>query len=154
MLFRSEQQMAIFCLDILNEKLKMPVPGTGYLADNTSESKGIPYISNESVSEGLWYSCQFWMDHCISMSVTSAPSAVLAAIQELIERNFVQWIEICTSKGSFTGINLSFLTWLKVSIVCGIIFGYLIFQSLCYQECRRWYIQFLIYKHCHICRSD
>jgi len=52
-----EQQMAIFCLDILNDKLKMPIPGTGYLVDNTSQLKGIPCISDEHVSEELWYSC-------------------------------------------------------------------------------------------------
>ena len=149
-----EEQMAIFCLDILNKRLKMPIPGTGYLVDNTSQSKGIPYISNESVSEELWYSCQFWMDHCISMSVMSAPSTVTAAIQELIERNFVQWTEICTSKSSFTGLSHHFLTWLKVSLLWWITFVYLMFQSLCYQVCRKWYIQFLIYKHCHFCRGD
>jgi hypothetical protein len=60
--------MAIFCLDLLNEKLKMPIPGTGYVGDNIAQLEGIPCISNESASPELWSSRRFWMDHCISMS--------------------------------------------------------------------------------------
>ena len=117
-----EQQMAILCLDILNRELKTPIPGTGYLIDNASRLKGIPPIPDEDVSEGLWYACQFVINHCISVS---DPLAISAALQELIEKHFVPWIEICASKGSFTGVDPRFLTWLKVSLLFWTTISYL-----------------------------
>ena len=110
-----EQQMAIFCLDTLNQELKEPIPGTGYLVNNALLLKGIPHKSNISISEALWYSCRFGINHCIAIRTPS--SALSAALQKLIEMNFVQWIEICAVKGSFTGVNPNFLTWLKVSLI-------------------------------------
>jgi hypothetical protein len=110
-----EQQMAIFCLYTLNQELKKPILGTGYLVHNALLLKGIPDKSNISISEALWYSCQFGIDHCILIRTPSLELS--AALQELIGMNFVQWIEICAVKGSFTGVNPNFLTWLKVSII-------------------------------------
>jgi NACHT domain len=147
-----EQQMAIFCLDILNQELKRPIPGTGYLDDSTVLPKGIPPIPDDSISGELWYSCQFGINHCVSILAPSP--AVSAALQELIGVNFVRWIEICASKGSFTGVDPGFLTWLKVSILFWTTFSDLILPSLLCQIHRRWYIQFLTWWCCHVCQGD
>lgn len=106
------QQMAISCLKILNKQLKEPIPGIGYLSREVSiPDSGIPTILDASISEELWYSCQFWTDHCLSMLDSQAISE---SVQEFIHENLLGWIEVCASKGSFSGVDTKFMGRLEV----------------------------------------
>lgn len=121
-----EQAMTLFCLNLLNRELKLPIPGTGYLGGEKKDEEnykqddegvvfGIPRIDNESVSAGLWYCCQFVVGHCVSISVPSEDLS--AALRVFLQLNLVRWIEICASKGSFMGFDTGFLTWAKVCLL-------------------------------------
>jgi len=52
-------KLATLCLHVLNEDLTPHIPGTGYLSESTSNTKGIPSVVHSDVSEVVWYACVF-----------------------------------------------------------------------------------------------
>jgi len=103
------QQLALLCIQFINEELTGNTPGTGYLH---GKSKGIPRLAEDCVAEHLLYACRFWMDHLL---VYENPSKELIDVfHTLLEHKISLLLELSACIGKIKEIG-SLITWIEVS---------------------------------------
>ncbi|KLO11412.1 hypothetical protein SCHPADRAFT_998957 [Schizopora paradoxa] len=101
------QELALCCFKIMNAELSENTPGTGYVH---GKIKGIPKISDFTISEHFAYSCKFWMDH---LRDTTAPTPELnEAITLFMDDKFRLWLELTVYQGDLLNIG-DLLTWIE-----------------------------------------
>lgn len=104
------ERLALQCLDISNKEL-VQCSEAGYLSNKTI--RGIP-VSEKLVTEHLWYSCRFWIDHVAEVEHPSVN--LINKLVDFLSSRMEVWIELMASNGKFR--NLSQLReWMKVCIV-------------------------------------
>ncbi len=104
------QDIALQCINIINTELSESTPGTGYLWGG---QRGMPKISDNSISEHLGYACRFWMEHLIEVS--EPHEELIDALHILLEWKFVSWLELSACKWQTVSIK-SLIAWINVSI--------------------------------------
>jgi hypothetical protein len=108
------QTLAYLCLCRMNRDLNRDLPGVGYLAKDETKIPGIPPQSLEDVPEGLWYACQFWVDHVLDAQ-PSWPATVFEQLQEFLTTKLTIWMELVAACGRYEGIS-RLIEWLQVRI--------------------------------------
>jgi hypothetical protein len=106
------QRLAILCLHVLNEDLTSHTPGTGYLTESVSDTKGIPYIIPSDVSEVVWYACRFWMEHIIEIE-GDASDTVLDCLRKFLAERLTLWIELLSTQYPYQSLS-GVQAWLQV----------------------------------------
>lgn len=111
------QTLAYLCLRCMNTELDADIPGTGYITGKTTEIPGIPAIPTESISEELWYSCRFWIEHILDIEVP--PSALVQEhLKIFLDNHLGRWAELVAACGRYEGIS-KLLQWLQVCTFWG-----------------------------------
>jgi len=105
------QQLALFCLKVINAELSEGTPGTGYLDGN---ERGIPKMLDEAIFEQLWYSCRFWMIHL--QDITSPAADIIETLGIFLAQKFILWQEVLVCKGHIQEIDTLF-KWINVSVL-------------------------------------
>jgi AAA ATPase domain len=106
------KRLALQCLLLMNKNLEQIGGSLGYL-NSKCQSKGVPPITEDLICEGMWYSCQHWIDH-----ICDADDLNMDLREELhtfLSHHLISWIEITTSKGKFRGLQ-EVRKWIEVSI--------------------------------------
>jgi hypothetical protein len=111
------ERLALLCLVVLNEDLQQTGLAMGYLAD--TESKGIPQIAGDLVSEHLLYACQFWIDHIVT--VEHPASDLVDALRTFLSTHIVAWMELVSATGQFDGLS-KVRVWIEVGLSNKIVF--------------------------------
>jgi hypothetical protein len=106
------QRLALLCLSILCEDLDKDIPGTGYLTEPTANTKGIPEIADEDISEALWYACRFWSEHVLDVD-EPVSGALLDTLRDFLSNDLIRWMEVLNAKGRFQGLA-QVREWLQV----------------------------------------
>ncbi|KAG9076982.1 POC1 centriolar protein A, partial [Ceratobasidium sp. 370] len=96
------QQLALLCVQLLNRYLNDSTPGTGYLAKEEDKVPGVPVLSEDSISEALWYACQFWQDHVMDLE---SPKEIREALGEFMDRKMILWMEVVAARGKRRGLS-------------------------------------------------
>jgi hypothetical protein len=104
------QRLGLMCLVVLNEELEKCKPVLGYL-DSTSTR--VPELARGVVSEELWYSCRFWIDHVVE--IDNPEEALLDTLEGFLLNHIVPWMEVVTSKGRVQDLS-TVREWLQVRI--------------------------------------
>ena len=103
------QELALPCLNVLNQQLNASTPGTGFIwGTRTLE---IPKFARNRVSEELLYAAQFWMDHLLDCENPTAGIAM--ALRTFLSVGLVQWVEFVSVYGRYPGLK-RVLDWIKV----------------------------------------
>lgn len=110
---RQSVRLAYLCLLVLKDDLIDEVPELGYLSASDESGGEIPSIDEGAVSEALRYACRFWMDHIAD--VRKPQAAFRDALQEVLAKKIVTWVEITVAMGRFQTMA-PLRQWLKVSI--------------------------------------
>ncbi len=133
------QDIALQCINIINTELSNNTPGTGYRRGYEYE-RGLPKISDESISEHLSYACRFWMEHLIEVS--EPQGELVYALHILLKQKIVLWLELSACKWQAVAIE-PLITWISVSI-------YLI---LCFKVTNKYAILDLVHQSSnrHLC---
>jgi hypothetical protein len=108
-------RLALFCLRVLNDDLRGDIRGTGYLSKCVPETKGIPDISGDDISEALWYACRFWSQHLVDAD-DPVPTILVDTLRIFLSTRLVTWMEVLTSKGQFQRLS-GLRDWLQVSVL-------------------------------------
>ena len=111
--------IAQWCLDIMNEKLKMNIlglPSKDVLISNKDiyRENGEGYKAR--ISSTLRYACRYWIDHVTKMLKTISES-ILGPLQDFLANHFPHWLEVIsvvkyTSQARYW--LLSLYRWLTV----------------------------------------
>jgi hypothetical protein len=95
----------------LNEDLKAPIPGRGYL---TGQTKGIPCINKSDIPEVLCYACKFWVKHVIDVEVPA--TVLLDELRIFFSAHLVVWMEVLIPNFEFQSLD-SIRAWLQVRVL-------------------------------------
>jgi hypothetical protein len=106
------QGLAILCLHVLNEDLTPHTPGTGYLTESASNTKGIPSVVHSHVSEVVWYACRFWTEHIIEIE-GDASDTVLDSLRKFLTERLTLWIELLSTRYPYQSLS-GVRAWLQV----------------------------------------
>jgi hypothetical protein len=106
------RRLAILCLHVLNEDLTSHTPGTGYLNESASNTKGIPSIAQSDVSEVVWYACRFWTEHIIEIE-GDASDTVLDSLRKFLTGRLTLWIELLSTQYPYQSLS-GVRAWLQV----------------------------------------
>jgi hypothetical protein len=106
-------RLAILCLHVLNEDLTPHTPGTGYLSESGSDTKGIPSIVELDISEVLWYACHFWTEHIIEIEGDTSDT-VLDSLRKFLAEKLTLWIELLSTRYPFQSLS-RVRAWIQVS---------------------------------------
>lgn len=104
------RRLALLCLAVLNEDLKEGLPGTGYLKSKSEDIKGIPNIPNGTISEEIFYACEFWISHL--KEIEEPTPELITALRNFLTDHLIEWLELMASMGQF---RFDFLEWMQVS---------------------------------------
>jgi hypothetical protein len=107
-------RLAFLCLQVMHEKLKPDIPGTGYLTEQIPETEGVPEIKESSVSETLWYACRFWTEHIIEVEEPLS-ERFLDAIRTFLSEQLLIWMEVLHSKFEFQSL-VKVRGWIQVRV--------------------------------------
>ncbi|KAG8787542.1 hypothetical protein FRC12_015465 [Ceratobasidium sp. 428] len=97
------EQLTLQCLDILNRELNDKTAGVGFLARDTKEDIGVPTVNDHEISAALWYACQFWIDHFLSLKLPIS-AAMENTLQVFVNTKLVQWMEVTAARGVYRGL--------------------------------------------------
>jgi hypothetical protein len=106
------QRLASLCLRVLNEDLTSHTPGTGYLSETASDSKGIPSIVHSHVSEVVWYACRFWTEHIVEIE-DAASKTFLDSLRKFLAEKLTLWTEVLSTRYTFQSLS-RVRAWLQV----------------------------------------
>jgi hypothetical protein len=109
---KNSQRLAYLCLAVMDKNFPLIASSLGYLTVQ-SKSAGIPVLSEELISEEMWYSCRFWIDHLLV--VDDPNTALIGALQNFFASHLVSWVEILSAKGRFRGL-WKVTNWIQVCI--------------------------------------
>jgi hypothetical protein len=107
---------------VLNEDLTPHIPGTGYLSESASNTKGIPSIVHSDVSEVVWYACRFWTVHIIEIE-RAASETFLDSLRKFLAEKLTLWIEVLITQYPFQSLS-KVRAWLQVGTWIDMFVGY------------------------------
>ncbi len=105
------RKLALLCIHMIKAELSVDTPGTGYLNTNKWD---IPRISENSISEHLWYACTFWIYHLLSKEDPGLEW--ISALHELLTQKLVLWLELTVCKGQLQDLS-PLIDWIDVSVL-------------------------------------
>jgi hypothetical protein len=108
------QRLALLCVELLNRQLSKDMPCTGFLTNPDYEQPGIPLMADDEITEELWYSCRFWIDHLIEVKTPDA--GLCDSVQRMMKEHAITWMEILASKGMFRKL-VEVRDWYKVRAI-------------------------------------
>jgi hypothetical protein len=109
---RWSQELALPCLNILNQQLDGATPGTGYIRG--SPTFEIPKFGRHRISEELLYASQFVVDHLVDCEAPVS-AALTMALRTFVSVNLEQWMEVVSVYGRYQGIR-RVLDWIQVRL--------------------------------------
>ncbi|QRV97928.1 hypothetical protein RhiJN_25947 [Ceratobasidium sp. AG-Ba] len=90
----NSQKLAVLCVELLNRELKVKIPTTAYLSDDSQEQSGVPKSGDNTISEALRYACRFWPEHVCDVG---GSKVIRGCLEELMDQHLVKWLEVTAS---------------------------------------------------------
>ncbi|KAG8792632.1 hypothetical protein FRC12_005411 [Ceratobasidium sp. 428] len=97
------EQLTLQCLDTLNRELNNKTAGAGFLAKDKKEAPGVPIANDGEISAALWYACQFWIDHFLSLKMPIS-ATIENALKLFVDTKLIQWMEVMAARGVYRGL--------------------------------------------------